>query len=447
MAGLKPIGSEKLEGMDKISRIMEIARYKEVKPTPINEDKKSVYSKTLADGHKYIISKEKVGYVIKRSLTESSDEVEYLDRMENRKHYSSYSKAFKRLNLIAKEVNINEGQDKNISLFEQSNKKYTLKTPKPAPVEEPALDIEADTEMDVDMGTDMDVDMGTDMDVEMGTDMDVDMDMGDDTDLDVDIEDTEEISLDDESDDDEVVTFKSIQKLTGKLGQKIRSLLDSGEEMSSKDVKYVINSILSALNLSSLDEEDKEDVLDKFEDYESEDETEFEDEDEDEIDFNDDIELDDETEDFSEMTEDDGNYFGDAAEDDYVQIAKLRRDAHHDAEEHRKHRKYTKGESMESKMTKKVGDMIETIFSESKVDNVLEKYFVINESEKTVNNNKSVNTKKARRLSESISQEVASIKFMKENPKAECVGKTNKGNIVFESDSTKFRISSKGMIL
>ncbi len=438
MAGLRPIGSEKLEGMDKISRIMEIARYKEVKPTPINEDKKSVYSKTLADGHKYIISKEKVGYVIKRSLTESSDEVEYLDRMENRKHYSSYSKAFKRLNLIAKEVNINEGQDKNISLFEQSNKKYTLKTPKPAPVEEPVLDVDTDTEMDVDMGTEMDVDMGTEMDV----DMDIDDDM--------DVEDTEEISLDDESDDDEVVTFKSIQKLTGKLGQKIRSLLDSGEEMSSKDVKYVINSILSALNLSSLDEEDKEDVLDKFEDYESEDETEFEDEDEDEIDFNDDIELDDETEDFSEMTEDDGNYFGDAAEDDYVQIAKLRRDAHDDAEEHRKHRKhrkYTEGESMESKMTKKVGDMIETIFSESKVDNVLEKYFVINESEKTVNNNKSVNTKKARRLSESISQEVASIKFMKENPNAECVGKTNKGNIVFESDSTKFRISSKGMIL
>ncbi len=29
MAGLRPIGSEKLEGMDKIRRIMEIARYNE----------------------------------------------------------------------------------------------------------------------------------------------------------------------------------------------------------------------------------------------------------------------------------------------------------------------------------------------------------------------------------------------------------------------------------
>ena len=36
---LKPIGSEKLEGMEKIQRIMEITRYKENTPTPINEDK------------------------------------------------------------------------------------------------------------------------------------------------------------------------------------------------------------------------------------------------------------------------------------------------------------------------------------------------------------------------------------------------------------------------
>ena len=148
MAGLKPIGSEKLEGIDKISRIMEIARYNEVKPTTINEDKKSVYSKTLADGHTYVISKEKVGYVIKRSLTESIDDAVYLDRMENRKHYSSYSKAFKRLNLIAREINVNESHDEETSLYEQSNKKYTLKTPTPAPVEEPISDME-DVSMDL----------------------------------------------------------------------------------------------------------------------------------------------------------------------------------------------------------------------------------------------------------------------------------------------------------
>ena len=448
MAGLKPIGSEKLEGIDKISRIMEIARYNEVKPTTINEDKKSVYSKTLADGHTYVISKEKVGYVIKRSLTESIDDAVYLDRMENRKHYSSYSKAFKRLNLIAREINVNESHDEETSLYEQSNKKYTLKTPTPAPVEEPISDME-----------DVAMDLG-------GEDTDLPMDLGDE---DMGIED-EEISMEDEdismedediedeeSENDEEVSFKVIQKLTGKLGQKIRSFLDSGDQMSSKDVKYVINSILSAVDLSSLNDDDKEDILEKFEDYESEDEMDFEDdtESESEIDFEDDdvIDFDDSSEEFSEMKEDDGNYFGDAAEGDYSEIEDLKRDAEYDAKKHReskKHRdsrRYRKEESVESKMTKKVGDMIETIFSESKVDSVLKKYFVVNEGEKKIENSKKVNTKNARKHSESISQEVASIKFLKENPKAKLIGKTNKGNLVFENRDRQYRISSKGMVI
>ena len=392
MAGLRPIGSEKLEGVDKISRIMEIARYNEVKPTPINEDKKTVYSKTLADGNTYVISKEKVGYVIKKSLSESVEDADYIEPMKNRKHYSSYSQAFKRLNLIAKEVNVNEGQTENISLFEQSSKKYTLKTPKPAPVEEPSMDELPD--------------MG---DEEL--DMDLDMDMGDEeSDMEMDME------MDDEESDDEDVSFKSIQKLTGKLGQKIRSFIDSGDQMSSKDVKYVINSILSALDLSALNEDDKEDILEKFEDYESEDEMEFDDND-DEMGLEDEMEMDFE----DSMSDMEG---GETSE------------GYHNEED-----------DMETKINKKVGDMFETIFSESKVDSVLEKYFVINESEKKAENSKKSKTKQARKLSESISQEVASIKFLKENPNAKLIGKTNRGNSVFENDNTKYRISSKGMVI
>ena len=80
---LRPIGSEKLEGMDKIARIMEIARYKENIPTPINEDKSVEYNKVLADGKNYQIIKEKNGYVIKRTLSEST-ELDYLEPMKNR---------------------------------------------------------------------------------------------------------------------------------------------------------------------------------------------------------------------------------------------------------------------------------------------------------------------------------------------------------------------------
>ena len=39
MGSFKPIGSEKLEGMDKIRRIIEIARYNENIPKPVNETK------------------------------------------------------------------------------------------------------------------------------------------------------------------------------------------------------------------------------------------------------------------------------------------------------------------------------------------------------------------------------------------------------------------------
>ncbi len=97
MADLKPIGSEKLTGSDKIRRIMEIATYKEHLPNPVNENSSNSYNITLADGYNYTIVKEKNGYVIKKGLNES---VDYMEPMKNRKYYTSYSQAFKRLNLI-----------------------------------------------------------------------------------------------------------------------------------------------------------------------------------------------------------------------------------------------------------------------------------------------------------------------------------------------------------
>ena len=73
MADLKPIGSEKLQGQDKINRILEIARYKENKPSNINETSRVEFGKVLADGNEYEIVKEKLGYVIKKKINESLD--------------------------------------------------------------------------------------------------------------------------------------------------------------------------------------------------------------------------------------------------------------------------------------------------------------------------------------------------------------------------------------
>ena len=102
MADLKPIGSERLQGQEKINRILEISRYKEITPSNINETSRVEFEKTLADGHQYEIIKEKTGYIIKKRIDESLD---YIEPMKNRTYYRSYSQALKRLNLMAGEIN------------------------------------------------------------------------------------------------------------------------------------------------------------------------------------------------------------------------------------------------------------------------------------------------------------------------------------------------------
>ena len=134
MADLKPLGSEKLEGQDKIRRIMEIARFNEALPELVNETAKSQYSRSLADGNNYEIVKERQGYIIKKTISES--ETDYIEPMKNRKYYNSYSQALKRLNLLAGELNrVNENEEE-VSLYGEQ-KKFVLKTPKPE-VEAPA---------------------------------------------------------------------------------------------------------------------------------------------------------------------------------------------------------------------------------------------------------------------------------------------------------------------
>ena len=83
MADLKPIGSEKLQGQEKINRILEIARYKENTPSNLNETSRVEFEKVLADGTQYEIVKEKSGYVIMKNVNES---LEYIEPMKNRKH-------------------------------------------------------------------------------------------------------------------------------------------------------------------------------------------------------------------------------------------------------------------------------------------------------------------------------------------------------------------------
>ena len=404
MADLKPLGSEKLEGQEQISRILEISNYGS-KPTTLSENKnsKADYSIQMADGKYYGIVKEKTGYVVKVGISES--ELDYNEPMQNRKHYKSFSQAMKKVNLIAGELNRIHENTQGVNIIGEQ-KKFVLKTPEPKvdvdiDVDEPSMEPEADLDMDVDMDVDMDMDSEESVD-------DLDMD------LDLDLDDTEEEEVEVEVEDEES-SFKVIQKLTGKIGQKLRTY-DKNQGLSSEDIKYVLNSIISAVELDKLSEEDKEDILANFEedetDYDMEGEVDIDVESgDDELDLDLDLDMD--------MEEPEGEM--------------------------------AEGDSMKS--------MVDEIFGESKVDKVLEKYFVVTDGEKKITESKKIKKflaekvnnisvkKEIKRLSESIEQELTSEFILKENTNIKFLGKTNKGNLIFESDKKQFKVTSKGELL
>ena len=497
MGDLKAIGSEKLTGQDKLKRIMEIARFNEVLPSNINETAKSEYSIPLADGNKYEIVRERQGYILKKTISET--ETDYIEPMKNRKYYSSYSQALKRLNLVAGELNRLNENEEGVSLYGEQ-KKFVLKTPKP--VEEPSPVAAIPSSPPAVPAPSLPPSPSSEMPSEDGMgDMGMeDMDMGPEGDTEMDME-----SPDNEG--DETVSFRTIQKLTGKLTQKIRTL-DNQEGMTSEDIKYVINMVLSSLNLKSLSEEDKEDIMGKF-DEESED---LGGDDMDGMDMTDDSEVEDIQSDMDvaiegEMDEDMYGSFGNPSRKDfrgdkyYDENERQVRDSElygiagddFDTEEFETFQKlYDKygdeqpffrksggGEKMFDLYKEKTGRpfkiktrrpmegemeeddygngaIFDSIFGESKVDKVISKYFEL--TKKEILENKQPQTKKnvsqvsgqmteVIKLSETIEQELAAQKFLQKNSSAKIVGLTNKKNLVFENKGKQVKISPEGLLV
>ena len=426
MSNLKPIGSEKLTGQNKINRIMEIARFNESTPKTINENETSEYSISLADGNNYQIVRERQGYIIKKTISES--ETDYIEPMRNRKYYSSYSQAFKRLNLVAGELNRLNENEEGVSLYGEQ-KRFTLKTPKPAAPEMPAgppaeLPAAPPAVPSPELPPSPMGDMGGE---EMPMDDMGGEDMG-----------GEDMPMDDmggEGNEDQV-TFKTIQKLTGKLTQKIR-VLDTEQGMTSEDVKYVINMVLSSLDLTSLSEEDMEDIMSKFEE--------------------------DETEDYGQEDDMGGEDMTDDSEVEDIQAdmdVPIEGEMGEDYEDSRYSEDYD--EDYDSKNVKGYsnhGAIFDSIFGESQVDKVISKYFEVSKSEIREQKEKQVQIQVQKRavvktimesvtkMTETIEQELAAEKFVKQNVNSKFIGITNKKNLVFETKSGQVKITPNGEIL
>ena len=474
MAGLKPIGSEKLEGMDKIRRIMEIARYNENIPQSVNETKSTEYSIEFADGNTYRIEKERQGYIIKVAINESDSD--YINQMTSRKYYSSYSQALRRLNLMAKEINVLHENEEGISLIGEQKKKFILKTkknnvagsatetlppapeplpapapeplpapapePLPAPAPSPSPDMlspEGGTEPPAD---DMAMEPPAD---DMGMEPPAD-DMGMPED---------EVEIEKKPREKKVSDLKRIQILVGKLAQKIRSY-EEEKELSAKEIKYIINSILSAIDVEVLDEEDIEQIIDKLEGTEDDEDGEGEEED---VTF-------DETEDEQEVAPEppiepemaegydslndafDG-YFGGSFAAQSSKGLRSEMGEGEDGEEYYKERRnrhfYPEVDSFEH-----------GTFSESIVDKVLSKYFILNENEQKnyqeeKNKKTNITHKNSKqnivKLAESKKQLETALNYIDKNPRVRMVGISNKGNLIFKEGINQVSITKLGRII
>jgi hypothetical protein len=234
MADLKPIGSEKLTGDEKLKRILELTYFNEnnKKSSPTKVE----LVKEAKSGTFYGIVKEKDAYYVKSGLNESS--LDYIGGMfmKNKNRFNSYGEALKRLELV-------KGQEEL-----QEATKYVLKQNKPqeeSPLPAPSMDAAPAPDDSApapdDFGSDADF-SGDAPSEEPSSDMPSDSEG--------------------ESGGKRSDYMAEVQKYAGKLGQELRDLHD---KMESDDIKYVLNMIISAVDLDKLDLEDIEDIAKKFE--------------------------------------------------------------------------------------------------------------------------------------------------------------------------------------
>jgi len=242
MAEYKPLGSEKLDGDDKLKRILELTYYNTNKKTSSN---KPELVESSVKGGIYGIVKENGSYYIKQGLNEQS--LDYIGGMfmKNKNRFSSYAEAYKKLEFLRGQENLQEAT------------KYVLKQSKPqqeAPMAAPSMDAPpppppapTDTPPAAPTDTAPDDSMDTPPSPETG-----DEPTGD--------EDNQESKRSD--------YMAEIQKFSGKLGQELR---DQHQKMESDDIKYVLNMIISAVDLDKLHDKDRKKIAKEFEPEEEDD--------------------------------------------------------------------------------------------------------------------------------------------------------------------------------
>ena len=262
------VNPKKIKGQDKLDRIKDLMG----KMSTLNESTSTSEVDNVkkgANGVIYGIVRENHSYFIKTTEKTSgnilAEDFNYIGGLQNKniERYGSYAEALKQLNLKFDMLNESFGVKSNTNLFESDavevkeanasgvvikkeqkevieDQKSVIKVdaPSSAPVEDEVAD-EEEISMEEDPFGD-----------EEGGEEEVSMD----------------IDVEEEGDDGDGDT-KKIQKLTGKIGQLLR---DKDEPDAELD-KYVINSIISAIDWEEIPDDDVEDIIAKIEGEDEED--------------------------------------------------------------------------------------------------------------------------------------------------------------------------------
>jgi hypothetical protein len=230
----KLVGSEKLDGKEKLQRILELT-YKGLNES--KEDKKNdsdFLVKEGVDGKNYAIVKEMSHYFIKVSDNKENllkEDFNYMGGVVyNTKYkYNSFADAVKGLNTFLYTLKESLNIKKDYVILE--NDRFVLRQPEPAqptPAPQPPVQNEPQPEM-------------TTSEPQM---------------------DGQEVEPQDGGfEDDEDSVIRQVQRLTGKLGQKIRDSYNSKEGFDDKMVKYVMNSVISAIKFENVNPQVKETLI------------------------------------------------------------------------------------------------------------------------------------------------------------------------------------------
>ena len=278
---MKNYNPKSLKGQDKLNRIKDLmGRMSTLNESTSHSELELI--KKGPNGIVYGIVRENHDYFIKTSNKNSgsllAEDFNYIGGLQNKfdERYKSYSEALKQLNLKFDMLNESYGIEKNTNLFESDGVAFGGGTGFGFVMEE---DEDEEDEKEVISDSDEDIEeqkkvlkvdapkteepVEDEVDVDMsGDSAEIDMEMDDEgDDMEMDDMGSEEGELDTEDED-----TKKIQKYTGKIGQMLRDMDEADPELE----KYVINSIISALHLDEMDEDDKEDIIAKIEGDEEE---------------------------------------------------------------------------------------------------------------------------------------------------------------------------------